>query len=164
MLAILGRIDKWLEKLCLGALFASLLAMILLTIFSMVLRWFSLSMLWIEPLVRHLVFMTAFLGGVVATGTNKHIAIDLVSRILQQVDAHASKKVLATVIHVFCLISVIWMAYAGYLLVEAEREIGHEKFLGIHSSHLAATIPVGFALIAFRYFYKIVSSPFDSPS
>jgi TRAP-type C4-dicarboxylate transport system permease small subunit len=161
MRAILAQIDRWIEKFCTSALFASLLAMIVLTIFSMVLRWFSQSMLWIEPLVRHLVFTCAFLGGVVATGKNKHIAIDLVSRILDNLGASASKKVVDRLISVFCLISAIWLAYAGTLLVEAERHIGQEKFLGIHSSHLAATIPVGLALIAFRYIVRIVDSFID---
>ena len=158
MISWFERIDRAVEKLASVILFASLIAMISLTLLSIFLRWFNHSLLWIERFVRHLVFMTAFTGGIVATGSKNHIAIDLAGRILETLELEKLRVWVNRLIYVFCIGSLIWLTYAGYRLVETELEIGHEKFLGIHSSVLAATIPVGLGLIAFRFFCLLLQS------
>ena len=34
-----------------------------LSVTNIFLRWFDMTIYWVEPLVRHLVFLSAFLGG-----------------------------------------------------------------------------------------------------
>jgi TRAP-type C4-dicarboxylate transport system permease small subunit len=158
MVSLFERLDRAVEKLASVILFTSLIAMISLTLLSIVLRWFNHSLLWIEPFVRHLVFMTAFTGGIVATGSKNHICIDLMGRILDTLELAQLKNWVNRLIYAFCIGALIWLTYAGYMLVETELEIGQEKFLGIHSSVLAATIPVGLALIAFRFLFLLIQS------
>ena len=62
-------------------------AMLIISTLSIFLRWFQVSFLWTDPLVRHLVFITAFLGGSLATGANNHIRIDLAGKLFEKFDA-----------------------------------------------------------------------------
>ena len=57
--------------------------MMILSITGIVLRWFNIAFLWIDPLVRHLVFICTFLGGAIATGRGTHIGIDIIGRLLE---------------------------------------------------------------------------------
>ena len=160
----LKMIDTGIDKAATIGLLVSLILMITLTILNIVLRWFDTTILWIEPLVRQLVFMGAFLGGTIATGSRNHIGIDLAGRLMENFNFKDVKKWLDRAIALFCLGAVSWLIYAGYLLVLVEQEYGHEKFLGIHSGTLAAIIPAGLGLIAFRFFYIFVSSFSESES
>ena len=133
--------DEFLDKFCTWSLFVCLGIMIFLTLLNIILRWFSTTILWVEPLVRQLVFVSAFLGGALATGSRSHIAIDLVGRVLDALELRKFKKILDIVIVVFCIFAVFWLAYAGYQFVLVEIEYGKEAFLGIHSSVLVGIVP-----------------------
>lgn len=153
-----GKIDEVIDRICTWGLFISLGVMIALTLLNIVLRWFSTTVLWVEPLVRQLVFLAAFLGGIIATGSRSHIAIDLVSRLLEALDKPKLKNVIDRLIIIFCLISVIWLAYAGYSFMLIEAEYGRIEFLGIHSSVFVGIIPVGLLVIAFRFLHHFLCS------
>lgn len=154
----LGAIDEAIGKLSTVGLLVSLILMISLTVLNILLRWFDTTLLWIEPLVRQLVFLCAFLGGAVATGSRNHIAIDLAGRLMETFSLQGLRAWLDRLISLFCLGGLVWLIYAGYLLVLIEQEYGQEKFLGIHSSVLAGIIPAGLALIAYRFFYIFIAS------
>ena len=125
---------------------------------NIVLRWLGTTILWIEPMTRQLVFLCAFLGGAIATGSRSHIAIDLVSRLLDSLGAKALKNILDRLILLFCLVAVVWLAYASYNLVLVEIEYGKIEFLGIHSSVFIGIVPVGLGIIAYRFFYLFAAS------
>ena len=112
----------------------SLGAMISLTLINILLRWFGATILWIEPLTRQLVFLSAFLGGAIATGSRSHIAIDLAGRLLDGVGLKGLKGVLDRLLVLFCFVAVVWLSYAAYQLYLVELEFGKIEFLGIHSS------------------------------
>ncbi len=158
LIKTLAAVDTAIGKVSTFGLLISLILMIGLTILNIVLRWFDMTLLWIEPLVRQLVFLCAFLGGAVATGSKNHIAIDLASRLMEAFQLEKLRVWLDRLISLFCLLGLIWLIYAGYLLVLVEQQYGQEKFLGIHSSVLAGIIPAGLALIAYRFFYLLVLS------
>ena len=79
---IFKTLDNIIEKICGYSLVISILAILIFSSLTIVLRWFQINLMWIDPLVRHLVFLSTFLGGVIATGRGTHIGIDLVSKIL----------------------------------------------------------------------------------
>lgn len=153
-----GAVDAALDKICSWGLFLSLGIMIGMTLLNIVLRWFSTTILWVEPLVRQLVFLSAFLGGALATGSRSHIAIDLAGRIFDALGWSTVKGVLDKIILVFCIFAVFWLAYAGYQFTLIEVEYGREEFLGIHSSVLVAIVPCGLLLIGFRFCYQLLAA------
>ena len=127
-----------------------------LTLLNIVLRWCGSSLLWAEPLVRHLVFVCAFLGGALATGSGHHIRIDLISRILESRGYQTLGRVVEIVVSLFAVLVLGWLIYAGYSLVQIEFQFGKPSFLDIHSGFLVAIIPVGLALIGIRYLFLLV--------
>lgn len=151
-------IDYLVERISLYTLVAAILIMLTLTLMIIVLRWFQISYLWVDPLVRHLVFLSAFLGGVLATGRKNHIAIDIFSRVLE---AKGFRKIDENIKRFIDLVStaiLIWMTKASLDFVNMEREFGTEVFLGLHSGIVVMIIPIGFSLIAYRFFYNFIAS------
>ena len=149
-------VDRLIDRLATVGLMLALAGMIVLSCANMILRWWSTTILWAEPLVRHLVFLSAFLGGTVATGTKSHISIDILSRVLEQLGWKATQRYLERVIFVFCLVTLVWLIHASWGLVQMELKFGEVKFLGIHSAYLVGIIPCGLGLIAYRFFVLLI--------
>ncbi|MCO4753127.1 MAG: TRAP transporter small permease [Bacteriovoracaceae bacterium] len=126
--------------------------MLFLPLFNIVARWFGQSILWIDPLVRHLVFLSAFMGGVLATGKGNHIKLDLVSRALEGLHKKRLKKIVDTLAALASIVACYFLFVAGRDFALVEFEYGKEAFLGIHSGFLVSIIPFGFCFIALRFF------------
>ena len=101
MLNFLEKIDHTVEKVSSWVLITSVFSMLLLSLMVIVFRWASITMMWAEPLVRHLVFLSAFLGGVLATGRGNHIGIDVISRYLDSAHHDNLKLQLSRIISFF---------------------------------------------------------------
>lgn len=155
---ILGLIDRAIEKSCVGVLVAAVLLMIFFSILVIALRPFSITLLWVDPFLRHLVFLSAFLGGAIATGNGTHIGIDVFSRMLESYGKHKMKNMLATFIYFISTVISLVLCKVGYDFCLVELEFGHEIFIGITSGQAVFSIPIGFALMAYRYFYLFLLS------
>ena len=151
----ISQLDALIDRLCRWGLYLCLFFMLFLTLFNIVLRFFESSMLWIDPLVRHTVFLSAFLGGALATGRNKNIAIDILANYFKDHKDSKANKIINLIIYTVCLVTLIWLTKAGIDLVELEIEYGRKVFLSIHSSFLIGIIPFGLGIISLRFFFKI---------
>jgi TRAP-type C4-dicarboxylate transport system permease small subunit len=143
--------DDILEKLSRWGLIFSLFVILLFSVISIVLRWSGESVMWIDPMVRHLVFLSAFLGGSLATSKNVHIRIDIVTKLLEMSGSKTLKWLHANIVSLFCLITTITLMITSYQFFTIEQEFGAPSFLDIHSSWLVAIIPFGMGLIALRF-------------
>lgn len=148
---LLFKLDEYVEKICAFFLVASILLLLLFSCLTIILRWVHINLMWIDPLVRHLVFLATFMGGAVATGRGTHIAIDLVSKVFEVKEWHQAQVWVNRLIYLVCSISLIWLFISGYEFTVVEKEFSKPEFLGIPSYYLVAIIPIGFALIAFRF-------------
>lgn len=120
-----------------------------LSCLNIALRWFEVALTFIDPLVRHLVFLSAFLGAVMAIGSDRHIKIDLMQRYIQK---HKTlNKVFTPIYFVTILLVLIALSYSSILFTISELEYGKVDFLGIHSGVLTGIIPFGFILMTFRH-------------
>ncbi len=155
---ILEQFDNYLERIVSTILVLAVLAILLLSVMAIVLRWFQLSQLWLEPLVRHLVFFSTFLGGVVATGRGTHIGIDLLSRSLEKQQNYRLVAMVKLLISLVSIGTLGWLMSAAYSFMQMELEYGKPVFWGIHSGVLVGFIPVGFLLIALRFVVIMVKS------
>ncbi len=125
-------------------------SMLLITVMSIVLRWFQVSLSWTEPLVRHLVFLSAFLGATLAASTSRHIAIEILEKFLEAKNETKKIFVLQKVIAVITSVCLVYLMLSGYQFFKVEKEYGAEVFWGIHSSALVFIIPLGFSLVLIR--------------
>jgi TRAP-type C4-dicarboxylate transport system permease small subunit len=155
---LIRKIDLYVENFSSCLLVASILSILFFSSLSIMLRWFHLNLSWIDPFVRHLVFMGTFLGGVIATGKGNHIGIDLISKIVEVKGYHKAQKQIARVIYAFSFFVLLWLLKAALDFTKVEMEFSKVEFWGIQSGYLVAIIPVGVTLIAIRYFALFVLS------
>lgn len=156
MISSIRILDVILEKFCSWGLIISIVGMLLFSIMTIVMRWFGVTFLWIDPLVRHLVFFSAFLGGAMASSRGSHIKIDLIAKLIESKNNEFLLKLQTTIISIIVLIALVWLAISSYEFGLVEMQFGREAFLGIHSGTLVMLIPWGFALIALRTFVSLI--------
>lgn len=143
--------DDILEKISRWGLVFSLLTILLLAVISIVLRWLGSSVMWIEPLTRHMVFLSSFLGGSLATSKNVHIRVDLLSKLVEMSNSKTLKWIHHNLVSLFCLVTCVALMLASYDFFVVEKEYGAPSFLNIHSSWLVGIIPFGMGLISLRF-------------
>ena len=133
-----------------------LAAMIGLSIFQIVLRnVFDAGYIWIDPLLRALVLWVAFLGALAATARGRHIAIDVVSRMLPP----RGRSILVRIVSLLAGAICVALANGSYEYLGLEREFTSEAFLGIPSWVVQSVLLLGFALLAFRFLADAVLGP-----
>jgi TRAP-type C4-dicarboxylate transport system permease small subunit len=112
---------------------------------------------WSEPLVRLLVLWLTFLGASLITGESKHIKIDLFSTLLPK-KWHPVREFILSIVCVI-ISAIMLFVCAGY--VKIEMQFGGTLFLSLPSWIGELILPVGFALILFRFFVKTIDNGFQ---
>ena len=158
MTTVIRKIDSIAELITRQVLIVCVLSMLFLSVLNIFLRWFNMTLFWVEPLVRHLVFLSAFLGGALATGKRSHIGIDVLHRWLEnKKDSGLAKLILISTTSV-SIGTLIWLVYAGIEFMKVELQYGRDVFWGVHSGFLVGIIPFGFGLICLRFIVILICS------
>ena len=146
--AVRRNVDRWLG----GLVAAILLTMVGLSGLQILLRnLFDAGLLWIDPLLRHLTMLLAFVGALIATGAKRHVQIDVLGRMLQGVGRRVGGAIVAAASGVVCLA----LTHASLQFLFDEIEFGETVFLGIPAWVVAAVFPLSFTCLAFRFFYLV---------
>lgn len=148
--------DDVLEKFSRWGIVVALFTILSLSVLAIVLRWMGSSLMWIEPLVRHLVFLSAFLGGSLATSKGVHIKVDLLTHLVDRSESKILKWLHHNLVLIFCFVVCVVLTKSAWDFYLVEKEFGTEAFLGLNSSVLVGIIPFGMGLIALRFFNKLV--------
>jgi TRAP-type C4-dicarboxylate transport system permease small subunit len=156
MLRIVGMFDELLERFSRWGLIISLFVILGFAVLAIVLRWLGESPTWIDPLVRHMVFLSAFFGGSLATSKGVHIRIDLFSKLVSATSSKLLYWVHNNLLNLFCLLTTLFLMKAGWDFFNVEKEFGAPAFLHIHSSWLVAIVPFGLGLIALRFLNQLL--------
>lgn len=139
-----------LEKIEDGILIGLLLLMISMAVLQIFLRnFFDSGILWGDPLIRILVLWIGLIGAMVASRTNNHISIDVISRYLPGPIKNLTNLILSIFTAMVCAV----MAYFGLGLVIMERQDGLLAFANIPAWVCESIIPVAFAIISLRYIF-----------
>ena len=144
--------DEVLEKISRWGIIFCLFGILFLSVGAILLRWLSMSNMWIEPLARHLVFLSAFFGGSLATSKNVHIKVDVLTKLVEKSKSRILIWTMHTIVSLFCFITTFFLTKAAYDFYLVEKEFGSPSFLDIHSSLLVGIIPFGMGLITLRFF------------
>ena len=108
---------------------------------------FDTGFAWADPVLRLLVLWVGLLGALAASRTDKHIAIDVFSRLLGPRALAATRSI--TTLFTAAVSGLI--AYHAGRFVAMEREANIIGVAGMPAWLLELIIPVGFGLIAVRY-------------
>ena len=145
VLGRLERLGRWAED---AVLVLILTAMIALATAQIVLRnWFDVGFIWGDEMLRMLVLWLAVAGAVAASRGDKHIHIDLLNRYLPDRAAIAVKLV----VHLFTATVAGVMAWHSLAFVRTSWEFGDVLLGSVPAWIPQAVLPLGFALIAWRY-------------
>lgn len=156
--------DLFLERLSRWGIVLCLFGILFFAVAAIVLRWMGQSNMWIEPLVRHMVFLSAFLGGSLATSKNVHIKVDLLTKILERSNSKIVHWLHKNIVLLFCLMTCLALTKSAWDFFLVEREFGAPSFLDIHSAYLVFIIPFGMGLITLRFLNQLLIGLFNGES
>ncbi len=137
-----------LEEIVLGSL---LIGMVLLGLLQILFRnILSISLFWVDPLMRHIVLWIALLGASVATREDRHITIDLLSGRLSS----RSRSWVRLWIHLFAAGICFLLVMPAVDFVRDEYPMGRILALGIPIWVSEVVMPVMMAVLGLRFLGK----------
>ncbi len=127
------------------------ISMIVLAFLQVILRnIFETSISWGDIFLRHLVLWIGFIGASLATREEKHINIDILSRLLSK-----KVKTISQIIVMFFSAAVcFFLMQAAIGFIRMEREGGSILFLGVPDWVVQIIIPIGFGTMMLRFFMR----------
>ena len=129
-------------------------AMIVLAGTQILLRnLFDSGFVWIDPLLQVLVLWLGLIGATVATRNNRHIRIDLLSKLFSRNTHRLIQSIIGQVSAWTCLV----VAWYGFKWIQMDYVDEVISFAGVPAWLLEVIIPVTFALIGLRYLIMSVS-------
>lgn len=145
------------------ALLVLLFSLTILLAFSQVIlrNFFSVGIVWADPLLRNAVLWIGFFGASLATQQEKHIRIDIVGRFLTP----RKRDILRVATNTFALAVCVLLALASLTFVANEIDF-HDTLLTIGdfpvpSWWVQVVLPAGFAVISFRLALQILGLVMD---
>lgn len=149
----LNSIDEIIAKIELIILMLLLSLMVIIGFAQVVLRnIFETGIPWADPMLRYTVLWLAFIGASVATRENRHINIDVLTRLLSP----KLKKIASILTNLFALSVCLILLKSSIDFIKIEMEFPSEIFLGLKNWMLEIIIPIGFSIMSLRFFFNIV--------
>jgi TRAP-type C4-dicarboxylate transport system permease small subunit len=157
----LQRTGRWLTRIEDALLAFTLILLVVLAFAQVVLRAalpplrdllgtdLGVQISWADPLVQHLVLWAALLGAMVATRREKHITIDLVSRLRSP----RLQRGLRVLTDLFSAVVCALLARATWRFVSLEREYPTAVIGPIPNWVAESIMPLAFGVMALRFLW-----------
>jgi len=137
-----------LQKLEDSILVGLLLIMITMAVLQIFLRnFFDSGIVWGDSLVRVLVLWIGLMGAMIASRTDNHISIDILSRYLPA----QIKKITTLATHLFTAVVTALMAWFSLSFVRMEKIDNFIAFANVPAWVCELIIPIAFMVICIRY-------------
>ena len=146
-MAIVQRINIFVSKIESWILVGIILLMVTMSFAQVVLRFFSIGLLWGDILLRHLVLWVGFIGASVATQEEKHINIDVLSRFFKK----RGKLIAKMIVYLFAVYISWLLADAAWEFVMEEKEYETMLYGQIAAWPFQIIIPIGFYIMSLRF-------------
>ena len=145
---MLGSFYERLEEI----LLVFLVALMLLLGFLQILfrNLISIGIVWVDPLVRHLVLWIALLGASVATRENRHISIDLLAGYLSQ----ALHQRVQGGLQLFSAFLCLYLVHPAIRFLQDDYQVGKMLAFGIPLWVSQAIMPVMMLVLGMRFFLQ----------
>lgn len=125
-----------------------LLIMITLAVLQIFLRnFFDSGIVWGDSLVRVLVLWIGLVGAMIASRSDNHISIDILSRYLPS----EIKRFTSLATHVFTTVVTAAMAWFSLEFVRMEMGANLTAFANVPAWVCESIIPIAFGVISIRY-------------
>lgn len=154
---VIGKIDAVLASLEKSIIIIVLTVMLGFASTQVILRnFFHTGIFWADIFIRHLVLFLLFFGASLSTREKRHIQMDISSKIVP-------KKIRPYVnffINAFCAVVNYYLFVAALQFMNDEKLSGSVLFAGLQGWYFIAVMPVGFALITFRFGLNLIQNLF----
>ncbi len=151
-------LDKWLEKIAGWLLVSFLSTMIVMAFGQIVLRnFFDTSIGWGDIFLRHMVLWVGYFGAIIATGEGRHLKIEFVNKLVPP-KVH---KVFKVATNLFAGVICFFLTRAAVSFFQMEQESGANLILDLSSTYFIVIIPIGYALVSFRFFVQAIAALVD---
>jgi TRAP-type C4-dicarboxylate transport system permease small subunit len=148
----------FLQKVEDSLLIGLVLLMMVMAVLQIILRnLFGAGVLWGDELVRLLVLWIGLMGAMIASRSNHHIRIDVISRYLPA----RMKKLSAILIFIFTALICFAMTWFSMAFVRMEKADGLIAFAAVPAWVCESIIPVAFAIISIRYVLLLITALFE---
>lgn len=144
---------RWLHQLEDGLLATVLSLMLILAITDIAMRLITGgSLIWIPPVLQVLVLWLGLLGALLASRTQEHISIDVISRFVGPL----GKKICGISGSLFAALVSALIAYHSVSFIQTAIEYNDIAFAQVPAWPLQIIIPFTFALMALRFFFHTI--------
>ena len=110
-------------------------------------NFFGSGVPWGDEALRLLVLWVAMLGAVAASRENKHISIDILSRVLPD----TLQTIASSIVHAFTAFIALVLAWYSLEFVRESFDFGDTVLNGTPAWWFQMILPVGFLLVGYRY-------------
>lgn len=153
MLRALDRIDDAWASVERWLILVLLFAMLGLAVFQVFLRnAFSTGIEWADVTVRHLVLWVGLLGASVAAKENRHLSVDIASRIIPAKWHHLLEALLSLVTAAVCGV----LFFGALLFTKFLYEEGTGTLQGAWALLAGGILPLAFIAVALRFLLRAV--------
>lgn len=150
MLEKADKLGRALENAFLSVL---LLGMISLGSLQILLRWTGGgSLVWGDEAIRLMVLWIAMIAGVAAAREDRHISIDVLSRVLPA----RGKAVASALVALFSMAVCLVLTWYSVEMVRFAIEDGDVLLVALPAWWFQGILPVGFGLISWRYLILLI--------
>ncbi|HLP18560.1 MAG TPA: TRAP transporter small permease [Bacteroidota bacterium] len=157
-LKILFYIDELIARVTGWILVFLLSVMILMAFGQVALRnFFHTSLAWGDVFLRHLVLWVGFLGAVIATGQGRHLKIEFIRKVIGE----KLRKIFFIITNIFAAVICWYLMQASTSFVQFEREAQSILILDQPTWYFVVIIPIGYAVIAFRFLVSVIQAVVD---
>jgi TRAP-type C4-dicarboxylate transport system permease small subunit len=147
-MSVLERITRWIHRLEDTVLALLLGSMVVLAALQILLRnAFDSGIIWIDPLLKIMVLWLGLLGALAATREDRHITVDVLSRLLPPVPRRITYVLTRLFAAAICGL-IAWHS-GRFVVMELESDI--PAFGDVPLWLAESIIPLSFALIALRF-------------
>lgn len=152
---------RWLQGFENTLITALVLLLVLLAGAQIVLRnAFGTSISWADPLLRALVLWTALLGALAAVREDKHISLDVLSRLLQGTTLRLARLLTLGFAALICALAAYYSAsLVSIEWASTETSGGGIAFAGVPNWALEIIMPIAFGLMALRFVLRAIALP-----
>lgn len=119
----------------------------------------SLKLDWIDVVLRQLVILVAFFGGMLATHRGKHINVDALSKVLPA----SLRRFLGVVTNALAVGVCVVLARAGSELVAISREHPHPLVPWADEWVFQLMYPFGWSMLAFHFGVRLIEAAAGLP-
>lgn len=131
----------------------TLITMLVFSALQVILRnVFDSGIEWGDVFARNLVLWVGFFGATLATQEGQHIRIDALAKALGK----KWQPLIEFVVLSFCIVVSYLLFNAAYKFAMDERMAATVLFEGIPTWYFIAIMPLGFAIITFRYTVHLI--------